>query len=62
MAERLRTDLKSFEMVEFLMTHSASSLKRPRVGDVVTQVVDLELENKYLFLQVITSQSNIQQK
>lgn len=38
------------------MTHCASSLKRPCVGDVVAQVVDLELENKHVFLQVRTSQ------
>lgn len=38
------------------MTHCASSLKCPCVGDVVTQVVDLELENNF------TSQSNILKK
>lgn len=29
------------------MTHRASSLKRPCVGDVVAQIVDLELEHKF---------------
>lgn len=39
------TDLESCEWAEILMTHSASSFKGPGVGDVVTEVVDLELES-----------------
>lgn len=34
------------------MTHGASGFKRPRVGDVVPQVVDLELENIFDFRNV----------
>lgn len=49
-AKGLWTDLKSCEWAELLVTHRASTLKGPRVGDVVTQVVDLQLENKYVFL------------
>ena len=42
----LWTDLKSCEGMEILMTHCASSLKCPCVGDVLTQVVDLQLTKK----------------
>lgn len=54
---RLWTDLENWEWAEFLMTHSASSFKCPCVGDVVTQVVDLELENVF-FLFFFKEQSD----
>lgn len=44
----LGTDLKRREGAQILVTRCASGLKRPHVGDVVTQVVDLELENKFM--------------
>lgn len=49
----LGTDLKSSERLEFLMTDCTTGLKGPSIGDIVSQVVDLELERTLLNLSFI---------
>lgn len=41
----MRTDLQRCQGAELLLTRCASRLEGPGVGDVVSQVVDLELED-----------------
>lgn len=49
----LGTDLESSERLEFLMTDCTTGLKGPSIGDIVSQVVDLELERTLLNLSFI---------
>lgn len=47
------TDLKSSERLESLITDCTTGLKGPSIGDVVSQVVDLELERTLFNLSFI---------
>lgn len=54
-AKVLRTDLKIRQRLEFLLTHGTAGLKGPRIRDVVSQVVDLELDYTVFIVLFVTA-------
>lgn len=47
----VRADLELREYPELLLTDSTTSLKGPAVGDVVSQVVDLKLNQTFVLVK-----------